>query len=244
MVQWGFEVWHFVDLLWWWALTLVLGRLSRDTLRPGWQWLRASAAGLAVLAVGVAIATPLLLRGFPLGDVLAAGREMVAGLEPEAARGLAAGSGDVRRLLQSSVARHGVLVSPDLAGAIRNAFGARAVELVRRAAGPDGPRGLGVHVPPGNERFWRYAVDCRIQPMFLPALAGVPMVLGLPPSTSPCLFPRTYGYADYGPTSRSRDLGPSDLCRHARSQGLHRVFLLRDVDRPEANQLLRCDPSG
>jgi hypothetical protein len=50
-----------------------------------------------------------------------------------------------------------------------------------------------------------------------------------------------YGYADYGAASRSVDADPAALCQHALSRRLRRVLVLRDVDVPEANEVLRCD---
>jgi hypothetical protein len=237
-----FETWYFVDAVLWFSLAVVLAGLSRVDLAQLWRSVTSAGCGPVAIGLAVALGAPPVLRAFPIGELVDATREMRLGVEKDA--GPAArpdGGTSVRQFFGRSLARHHVLFGPDFGLALQSSYGVRAVELVRRVLDREGRSALGVFVPPQNVRFWRYAVDCRSQPLFLPALAGVPMVRGLPPVAEGCPLPRTYGYADYDVASRAVDAGPGELCRHARGRGLRRVLVLRDVDAPDANTVLRCD---
>ena len=204
-----------------------------------WRWVWAPVSWEQLVLVFMAAA---FLRAFTPGDLGHATREMLAGMDQEERRLPGpAGQVSLRHLFGTSLVRHRVLFGPEFVDGLRTSYGRRVVALIGGVTDREGRSGLGVFVPPENAKFWRYSVDCRSQPMFVPALAGVPMVRGLPPTAEGCRLPRDYGYADYGASSRSVDTDRAALCQYARSRRLQRVLVLRDVDVPDANAVVRCD---
>jgi hypothetical protein len=239
----GFIGWYFVDVLLWLALAVVLARLSRDDTTQILRSVASSKGGPAMVGFAVLLSAAALLRAFTPGELLGATTEMLSGLAREEGRPAPTADGaSFRRLFAPSLVQHHVLFGPGFVAALRESYGVRMVQLIRGVTAQEGRSGLGVFVPAQNTKFWRYSVDCRSQPLFVPALAGVPMLRGLPPVVERCRLPRTFGYADYGMSSHSDDGDPGDLCRHALSRGLRRVLVLRDVDAPGANTVLRCAP--
>jgi len=104
-----------------------------------------------------------------------------------------------------------------------------------------GRDGLAVFVPPGNERFWGITPGCYTVPFFVPAVAGVPMLKGIPPKNYGCaILKSTYGYVDYGEDSRSSDMTEKELCDYARTKGIQKVFVLNDLQDQSKNKLLDC----
>jgi hypothetical protein len=205
---------------------------------------RSLEGGAVVIAFVVAMGAASFLRAFTPTDVIPVTQEMLSRLEKERGRRVE-GQTSARRMLGTSLVRHRRLFGPEFVAALRTSYGMRVVELVRRAGDTEGRSRLGVFVPPQNVKFWRYSVDCRSQPMFVPALAGIPMVRGLPPVGEGCPLPRTFGYADYGASSRTVVASDEALCEHARGRNISRVLVLRDVETPEANTIVRCDgPAG
>jgi hypothetical protein len=238
----GLVGWYFLDMLLWFTLAVVLAGVSRAEVIELWRSVTSLRCGPVVMALVVATCAGAFLQAFTPGDLGSATREMLAGMDREERRlPEPAGQVSLRHLFGTSLARHRVLFGPEFVDALRTSYGRRVVALIGRGTDREGRSGLGVFVPPDNVKFWRYGVDCRSQPMFVPALAGVPMVRGLPPTAEGCRLPRAYGYADYGAASRSVDADPAALWQHARSRRLRRVLVLRDVDVPEANEVLRCD---
>ncbi len=238
----GFVGWYFVDAVLWCTLAVILARLSRVDVTQFWRSVTSVKCGFVALGFAVAMSAAPLLRAFSPGDLIGVTREMLSGLAREEGRPVSSDNGtSLRHFFAQSLVGHHVLFGPEFVLALRKSYGVRMVELIRRVTDHEGRSGLGVFVPPQNVGFWRYSVDCRSQPLFVPALAGVPMVRGLPPVVERCPLPRTFGYADYGVSSHAVDGDPGELCRHARGRGLRRVLVLRDVDAPDANTVLRCD---
>ena len=126
----------------------------------------------------------------------------------------------------------------DLDQHLAAAPGYRAYTLILDAARGHGS-GLAVHVPASNDKFWHIVQNCDAQPMFVPAVTGVPMLYGLMPPGDKCDL-AFYGYPDYGPDAYARDLDPAALCAHARQRGFNAVFELNDLDRPERNRVIDC----
>jgi hypothetical protein len=236
-----FAAWYFVDALLWFTLAVLLARLSRDSLTHLWRFLRALDAGPIVIGLAVTISAATMLRAFTPGGLVGVTRELLSGLDVEERHRLVPDGPMLRPLFVRSLTRHHVLFGPEFRDAIGRSYGARVVALIRHEVDREGRSALAVFVPPENVRFWRYAVDCQSQPLFIPALAAVPMLQGLPPISGDCRLPRMFGYADYGPSSRSTAVDDAELCRHARGRGLQRVLVLRDVDAPQANTTMRCD---
>jgi hypothetical protein len=120
------------------------------------------------------------------------------------------------------------MFSADVAAAIDGSFGARFVQQVRAAKAEGGGR-LVVFVPPSNTDFWMLNRDCRAQSFFVPAMTGVPMLMGLPPNGRGlhCVLEATYGFGKYGPRSHSMEMDTERLCHQALIRGFNRVFVLR-----------------
>ena len=237
-----FAGWYFVDAVLWFTLAVILARLSRVDVMDLWRSIRLVKCGSMVLGVVLVMSAVPVVKAFSPGDIVGATREMRSGLVKD---GTLPGDRVVSlRAFGQSLVRHRVLFDPEFVEALRRSYGVRAIELIRAVSDREGRSGLGVFVVPENARFWTYSVDCRSQPLFVPALAGIPMMRGLPPVTEPCPLPRTYGYADYGASSRAVDADPGELCRHARSRAIRRVLVLRDIEVTGANTLLRCDGAG
>jgi hypothetical protein len=237
----GFAGWYFVDAVLWFGLAIGLARCSRAGVLELWRTIRSLQCGPLAIGFGLAMGAAAFLRAFTPGDLVPVTREMLAGLDDEERRRLSSlGQRSPGEVFRASLAGHRVLFGPEFVAALRNSYGTRVVELIRRAAHEEGRSRLAVFVPPQNVKFWRYSVDCRSQPLFVPALAGVPMVRGLPPIGEGCPLPRMFGYADYGATSRTVEASHEALCEHARRQGILRVLVLRDVETAEANPVVRC----
>lgn len=119
----------------------------------------------------------------------------------------------------------------DVAAAINGSLGARFVQQVRAAKAESGGR-LVVFVPPSNTDFWMLNRDCRAQSFFVPAMTGVPMLMGLPPNGRGlhCVLDVTYGFGKYGPRSHSMELDTERLCDQALIRGFNEVFVLRSPD--------------
>ena len=100
-------------------------------------------------------------------------------------------------------------------------------------------RDTAVYVPPGNVAFWNLSTLCTAAPFFVPALAGAPMLYGLPPDREKCPIDSVtgFGYGAYGDASRSRAVTDPQLCERARHSGYRRVIVLDD---PENARALDC----
>jgi hypothetical protein len=106
-------------------------------------------------------------------------------------------------------------------------------------AGQGRGRSFAVYAPPSNRKFWTITRNCQAQSLFVPAVTGKPMLYGLLPPELKCEL-RFYGYQDYGPESFDREVGESELCRHARERGFDYVLVLQDLDQSGRNQVLDC----
>jgi hypothetical protein len=82
-----------------------------------------------------------------------------------------------------------------------------------------------VFVPPDNVPFWTIAVECRQDPLFVPAILGAPMLKGLNPPALKCPKEPHYGFADYKDAS-SEPLSDQQLCARAAPWKLDTVLIL------------------
>jgi len=118
--------------------------------------------------------------------------------------------------------------------------GIRAQAILKREA-DKGRQGLAVFVPPENARFWAITSGCYIVPFFVPSVAGLPMLKGLPPKSSECDIPELrYGYDDYGNQSYSSDATEKQLCDYAAAKGIRRIFILNDLEDQAKNRTIDC----
>ena len=217
--------WFFFNLTQWPAMSMLVAEWNFKLPEPAGRRrfaLGLAAAGLALYcAVGVWFLSTGISTGYLHGTAEFAGRQ------PSAS---ALWSGTPER-------PYGTGLDQRLA----SVPGYQAYCLIMDAARGHGP-GLAVHVPAFNVKFWNIVRNCTAEPMFEPAVTGVPMLYGLlPPGYKNCNL-AFYGYPDYGADAFARDLDPVALCVQARSRGFNRVFELNDLDQLDRNQVIDCGP--
>jgi len=93
-----------------------------------------------------------------------------------------------------------------------------------------------VFVPPDNVAFWTIAMECRQDPLFVPAILGVPMLKGLNPPELKCPREPHYGFADYK-DANSEPLSDEQLCTRAELWKIDTVFIL---DTLTTGRKIRC----
>lgn len=114
--------------------------------------------------------------------------------------------------------------------------GARVVAELHRLGVTRGSDAL-VFVPPEADWFWSSHSSCTVPPFGVPAVLGVPMLMGLPPASRDCDLGRYYSLPDYGPESRSRAQTDASLCVAALARGVHSVVVF---DARIESRLLNC----
>ena len=109
------------------------------------------------------------------------------------------------------------------------------------ASGTLGQRDVLVHVLPDNMAYWKLSTyHCRNAPLLIPAVFGMPMLLGLPPASIRCDDLLYYGYPDYDRArSTARSLPDPALCDAARERGFKRVHIVETLTE---GRLLACGP--
>jgi hypothetical protein len=85
-----------------------------------------------------------------------------------------------------------------------------------------------VFVPPDNVAFWTIAIECRSDPLFVPAILGAPMLKGLNPSEFKCPKEPYYGFTDYK-DANSEPLSDQQLCARAELWTIDTIFILNTV---------------
>lgn len=196
------------------------GRLA--PLEPGG---RSGAGGLGVAAVAAAAAVLLAT----VGTLGSGTRPLFDGFY----RQMAALQvyGDIERPLRDrsfdwEVVRRGRMFPADVTKLAARSAGQRFLDEVDRLR-PAGGRPA-VFVPPDNTVFWGLVRSCEAKPLLVPAAAGVPMLLGMPPlAMTDCLdrmvwydLQKTYGDA------HTRALSEAELCLHARERNVDTVIVL------------------
>lgn len=132
-----------------------------------------------------------------------------------------------RRSFDRHVLATGGILPREIEGVTTGSEGHKVIEEIRRFTA-DGASGIAVYAPPDNERFWSVAKVCETKPLFVPAVAGVPMLLGLPPKRLSECLPRMAWYyhrKTYG-DAHTRPLSRDELCAHAQRRNFHTVIAL------------------
>jgi hypothetical protein len=93
-----------------------------------------------------------------------------------------------------------------------------------------------VFVPSDNGAFWTIAMECRQDPLFVPAILGAPMLKGLNPPELKCPKEPYYGFADYK-DANSEPLNDQQLCARAEIWAIETVFILNT---PATGRKIRC----
>lgn len=120
-----------------------------------------------------------------------------------------------------------------LASDIKRTPGARSRETLL-AMGMAQAHRAAAFAPPENRAFWTNAVECRADPLFVPAMIGAPMLKGLNPLN--CKREPYYGFADYK-DSYSEPLSDQQLCAQAAPWKIDTVFILGS---PDSGRRLNC----
>jgi hypothetical protein len=122
-----------------------------------------------------------------------------------------------------------------LADDVRHTPGARIRETLVTMGIKDARRAA-VFVPPDNLTFWTIAMECRQDPLFVPAVLGVPMLKGMNPPELKCPREPYYGFSDYQ-DAHSEPLSDQQLCARAAHWDIDTVFILQTIT---SARKLRC----
>ncbi|HEY7687828.1 MAG TPA: hypothetical protein VH835_04005 [Dongiaceae bacterium] len=241
------SAYYFVNTVAWLALVLAAGQMAAalQATADRRRWMGAAAIALLIIVVGadpdrytrlsIYLQRVAVLQEFGRdGDVAEWPRK----------RSLSqsfAVIGDAGAVILRRIAGFEPLFPADVAEALDNSPGAHFVRQVREAKAAASGR-LAVFVPPENATFWTLNRDCRAQPFFIPALTGVPMVLGLHPHGRAlhCELGITYGLGYYGAASHSVSLDTDAICQLARARSFDQVLVLESADDPSENSVLSC----
>ena len=241
---------YFVNVATWFALVVLAARLSELTQNLMQLSRFAVPAALALLVLAIVADPDRYVR-------LSVYLQRVAALEEYGRSGEVVDWPRKRSLSQSfaliatmgpSIAKSALALGPlfpdNVSAAIDRSVGAQFVQQVRSARAKSSGR-LTVFVPPDNAKFWLLSRDCRAQPFFIPAMTGVPMLMGLPPSEGAlhCELDVTYGFGRYGVDSHSANLESDELCEQALIRGFDEVLVLNLPDSAIAqNPPIKCSP--
>ncbi|NGZ28753.1 MAG: hypothetical protein G8345_17910 [Magnetococcales bacterium] len=98
--------------------------------------------------------------------------------------------------------------------------------------------------PPENARLWQekyyFVKSCTSQQMRIPALTGLPLLLGIPPENSDCPRVMDFGIRYYGSASTYRPLSDPALCLQAKARGIQHILVVKNLDRDEDWLPLDC----
>jgi len=151
-----------------------------------------------------------------------------------------AGRGEVSPL--STVPAITALLAPggrlrqEIAADVSRGPGARSIEILR-SLGAGQMRKVAVFVSPDNRPFWTNFVDCRGDPLFVPAVLGVPMLKGLNPPEFKCARDLYYTTSLYREDAFSAVTSDDQLCARASGLGLDEVLILAG---PDEGRRLSC----
>jgi hypothetical protein len=122
-----------------------------------------------------------------------------------------------------------------LASDMKRTPGAQARQTLLALGITDAQRAA-VFVPPDNVAFWTIAIECRQDPLFVPAILGTPMLKGLNPPELKCPKEPYYGFADYK-DANSEPMSDQQLCARAGLWAIDTVFILQA---PTIGRKIRC----
>lgn len=120
----------------------------------------------------------------------------------------------------------------DVPASLKKSFGADLVAAHTLVPPTSTGKAL-LFVPPHNITFWRRNSICRNMPIHVPAITGMPMLLGLPPREDACDLNIFYGYPDYPQSqSFSRTLDDAAICELVRQRGFSDAVILPTMKEP------------
>ncbi len=160
-------------------------------------------------------------------------------LNPQIAQGYSIMRGMVVQLAQLSNAPEPPFIFATVAIA-RQLDGTAGAQLIKTISShiSYGEKDALIFVPPSNFDYWNLNEFCYSKAFVIPALTGIPLINGLPPSYTKCPRQIHFSYAEYTAKSASTEMGHPELCAKARRLGYRRVGIL---SAPGAFQLLNCN---
>ncbi|MFM9843248.1 MAG: hypothetical protein ACKVOI_09815 [Dongiaceae bacterium] len=240
---------YFVNITSWLALVLAAGQFAAIIEKAAGRRRLIGAAAI-VLLVGVVIADPDRYKRFAIylqrvAALQEYGRDGDVAEWPRK-RSLSASLatiGDVGSSVAGRALRLEPLFPDEVAAALARSPGGVFVQQVNEAQDAASGR-LAVFVPPHNAAFWNMTRDCRAQPFFIPAMTGVPMLMGLAPQlrTLHCKLDATYGFGQYGTGSHSLRIEDGLLCNQARQRGFDSVMILEAPEGVADSRTIICPP--
>ena len=132
-------------------------------------------------------------------------------------------------------ARH--VFPPELGKTIGQGLGQRFAQDVHRLAAGSVSK-VAVFAPPDNAAFWSLVRPCEAKSLFIPAVTGLPMLLGMPPKSMTECMPGMIWYSQrrqYG-DAHTREMSRAELCAHARQRAIDAVIVLGK----EQSELIDC----
>lgn len=122
------------------------------------------------------------------------------------------------------------------------AWAARVLALARQLRAQHGPN-VALYVPPTNLEFWAEDQhDCRITAMFVPALAGIPLIDGRPPL--PCVPAYGYGFELVQRRTDNRPMDDAEVCASAVRWAIPTVLRVETLKDGARNRVLDCSKGG
>ncbi len=240
---------YFVNIASWLALVLAAGQFAAVIETAAGRRRMFGAAAIALL-IAVVIADPDRYKRFAIY------LQRVAALQEYGRNGEVtewprkrslsdslAIIGDVGSSVAGRAVRLEPLFSDEVAAALARSPGGVFVRQVNEARKSGSDR-LAVFVPPRNAAFWTMTQDCRAQPFFIPAMTGVPMLLGLAPDLPAlhCELDATYGFGQYGTGSHSLPIDDGSLCIQAQARGFDAVMILEAPEKAADSRTIVCPP--
>lgn len=215
--------WAFFNVVQWMAFPVLFYHLS-------WRRIESVKTKTPVLILALLIAIPVIYKSgvhtrnaFWFGYLKNA-RQFLAGLSSQNKQSPGAPPGD--------------LYGAELARLFQKYPGYKAYSLIMEAA-EGRTKNFAVFVPPENREFWTMLKNCVALPMFVPAVTGKMMLMGLSPVEFNCEL-EYYGYSNYPPDAHSHNTDDESLCRRARSKKIQTVFILNDLNQKNQNRILNC----
>jgi hypothetical protein len=101
----------------------------------------------------------------------------------------------------------------------------------------------GVFVDPGYDAFWKGDRICWAASLIIPALTGVPMLMGYPPPQQDCDVTKLYGFGDYSAAHSAPipNATRGQLCMAAKDRDMVRILR---VSSKGTQDIIDCRPDG
>ncbi|KJC34271.1 hypothetical protein UB31_39510 [Bradyrhizobium sp. LTSP849] len=119
---------------------------------------------------------------------------------------------------------------------VRRTPGGRSIETLLSLSGGQ-THNTAVFVAPDNRPFWTNYIDCRGDPLFVPASLGMPMLKGLNPAEFGCPRDRYYLGNNNAEDAISEAASDDQLCARAARSGLGTILVLST---PQVGRRLSC----